>query len=381
MKKSTMSVHAGSRSESNQGGINSPIFTSSAIEYLGTPHIRYPRYFNTFNQQVVADKLCALESAEDGMVTSSGMAAISAATIGLLAPGDHAIVLEGVYGGTYGLVTREFDRLGIDYSFCAGTIPDLSAGLRPNTKLLFVESPTNPLLSVVDLTVVAEFAREFELISVIDNTFATPILQNPLRFGFDLVVHSGTKYLGGHSDLSCGAILGSAELIGTIRAHALMYGGNLNAQDCALLERSLKTLALRVRQQSVNAMAVAEALDQNEAVQRVYYPGLESHPGHDIAVRQMSEFGGMLSFELAEDIHPTGFLSQLKWIPCAVSLGGIETIVSQPVATSHEKVPKDERERLGIRDQLIRVSVGIEDAADIVSELRQALESSRNSQK
>ena len=213
------------------------------------------------------------------------------------------------------------------------------------------------------------------------NTFATPILQNPLRFGFDLVVHSGTKYLGGHSDLSCGAILGSAELIGTIRAHALMYGGNLNAQDCALLERSLKTLALRVRQQSVNAMAVAEALDQNEAVQRVYYPGLESHPGHDIAVRQMSEFGGMLSFELAEDIHPTGFLSQLKWIPCAVSLGGIETIVSQPVATSHEKVPKDERERLGIRDQLIRVSVGIEDAADIVSELRQALESSRNSQK
>ena len=294
---------------------------------------------------------------------------------------SHAIVLEGVYGGTYGLVTREFDRLGIDYSFCAGTIPDLSAGLRPNTKLLFVESPTNPLLSVVDLTVVAEFAREFELISVIDNTFATPILQNPLRFGFDLVVHSGTKYLGGHSDLSCGAILGSAELIGTIRAHALMYGGNLNAQDCALLERSLKTLALRVRQQSVNAMAVAEALDQNEAVQRVYYPGLESHPGHDIAVRQMSEFGGMLSFELAEDIHPTGFLSQLKWIPCAVSLGGIETIVSQPVATSHEKVPKDERERLGIRDQLIRVSVGIEDAADIVSELRQALESSRNSQK
>jgi cystathionine beta-lyase len=373
VKKATQAVHAGSIRDRNLGGINSPILTSSAIEYLDDSEVRYPRYFNTFNQQVVAAKLCALEGAADGLVTSSGMAAISGILMGLLHPGEHAIVMEGMYGGTHSLITTEFRRLGIGHSFTSGTPEDIRRLVRPETRLLFLESPTNPLLRVVDLAAVATVAREHGIVCAIDNTFATPILQNPLALGFDLVMHSGTKYLGGHSDLCCGAVLGSETLVERIRGHAVMHGGSLNAQDCYLLERSLKTLELRVRRQSDNALHIAEALRDTAGIERVYYPGLTSHPGHAIAKRQMSGFGGMLSFELAADIEPLAFLRALAWIPCAISLGGVETTVCQPVATSHERIPPEERERLGISPQLIRVSTGIEDPGDIIAELTRAI--------
>jgi cystathionine beta-lyase len=356
------------------GGVNSPIVTSSAIEYLDEAEVRYPRYFNTFNQQVVAAKLCALEGAADGIVTSSGMAAISAIMMGLLHPGEHALVLEGMYGGTHSLVTTEFRRLGIEYSLSSGETDDVRQKLQPNTRLLFVESPTNPLLSVIDLAAVASVARERDIVCAIDNTFATPILQNPIALGFDLVMHSATKYLGGHSDLCCGAVLGSVPLLERIKAHALMHGGSLNAQDCYLLERSLKTLELRVLRQSKNALKLARHLAKHEAVARVHYPGLETHPRHEIAARQMKAFGGMLSFELGDDVDPGRFLRSLDWIPCAISLGGVETMMCQPVATSHERMPREERERLGITPQLIRVSVGIENAEDIIEELNRCLD-------
>jgi cystathionine beta-lyase len=374
VKKGTLAVHAGSVRERYMGGVNSPIVTSSAIEYLDEAEVRYPRYFNTFNQQVVAAKLCALEGAADGIVTSSGMAAISAIMMGLLHPGEHALVLEGMYGGTHSLVTTEFRRLGIEYSLSSGETDDVRQKLQPNTRLLFVESPTNPLLSVIDLAAVASVARERDIVCAIDNTFATPILQNPIALGFDLVMHSGTKYLGGHSDLCCGAVLGSVPLMERIKAHALMHGGSLNAQDCYLLERSLKTLELRVLRQSENALKLARHLAKHEAVARVHYPGLESHPGHEIAARQMNAFGGMLSFELVDDVDPGRFLRSLDWIPCAISLGGVETMMCQPVATSHERMPREERERLGITPQLIRVSVGIENADDIIDELNRCLD-------
>jgi cystathionine beta-lyase len=302
------------------------------------------------------------------------MAAISGILIGLLHPGEHAIVMEGMYGGTHDLITTEFRRLGIAHSFTSGTPEDVRRLIRPETRLLFVESPTNPLLQVVDLAAVAAMAQEHGIVCAIDNTFATPILQNPLALGFDLVMHSGTKYLGGHSDLCCGALVGSESLVERIRGHALMHGGSLNAQDCYLLERSLKTLELRVRRQSDNARFIAEALLESRGVARVYYPGLPGHPGHDIAKRQMSGFGGMLSFELAEGIEPLVFLRALNWIPCAISLGGVESMVCQPVATSHERMAAEERKRLGITPQLIRVSVGIEDAGDIVTDLNQAID-------
>jgi cystathionine beta-lyase len=373
MKKATQAVHAGTHKELNFGGVNTPVFTSSAIEYLDDSEVRYPRYFNTHNNLVVAEKIAALENAEAALVTSSGMAAISIILYGLLKPGDHVVFLEGLYGGTHSMICSEFSRLGIEFSFVAADPAAMEAAVQTNSRMLFIESPTNPLLTVLDLAAVADVAKRHELLAAIDGTFASPILQNPLDHGFDIVMHSGTKYLGGHSDLCCGAIVASSALIENLRHHALMHGGSLNAQDCALLERSLKTLELRVQRQSDNALVVAKALSQQASVARVNYPGLETHPGHAIAKRQMSGFGGMLSFELAESIEPLAYLRRLQMVPCAVSLGGVETTICQPVATSHQKIGEAERERLGIRPGLLRLSVGIEDAEDIVADLVQAL--------
>ena len=373
MKKSTQSVRAGSRRELNMGGLNTPMQPSSAIEYLDDSEVRYPRYFNTLNHTVVAEKMNALENAEAGLVTSSGMAAISAILFGLLESGDHIVVTEGLYGGTHALIVTELDRFGISYSFAAPDALSIEAAARSDTRMIFLESPSNPLLSVVDLAAVANFAKNRGIITAIDNTFATPILQNPLDSGFDLVMHSGTKYLGGHSDLCCGTVNGSATLINKVRNHLVNHGGCLNAQECHLLERSLKTLELRVARQSSNAMIIAQRLDQNDNIKQVYYPGLESHPGHEIAARQMGGFGGMVSFELKDHIDPLTFLRNLKLVICAISLGGVETTICQPIATSHQKVPEQERQRLGITAGLLRLSIGIEDTGDIVTDLIQAL--------
>jgi cystathionine beta-lyase len=373
LKKSTQAVHAGSHREKNMGGLNTPLLSSSAIEYLNDSEVRYPRYFNTLNHDVVAEKMCTLECAEAGLVTSSGMAAISSILFGLLKKGDHVVFTEGLYGGTHSLIVNELDRFGISFSFSAPDVGSIEAASGPDTRLIYVESPGNPLLTVVDLAAVAALAKNHGIITVIDNTFASPILQNPLLLGFDLVMHSGTKYLGGHSDLCCGTVNGPSELLDKVRNFAVSYGGCLNAQDCHLLERSLKTLELRVTCQSDNAAVIAESLDQNSRIKRVNYPGLDKHPGHHIAARQMSGFGGMLSFELADDIDPVAYLRRLELVNCAISLGGVETTICQPVATSHEKMAVDERERLGITDGLLRLSVGIEDAEDITADLLQTL--------
>jgi len=372
VKKSTQCVRAGSQQDANMGGLNTPLQPSSAIEYLDD-EVRYPRYFNTLNHQVAADKMCALEDAEAGLVTSSGMAAIAGILFGLLNHGDHIVLTEGLYGGTYALVTRELEKLGIAYSFSPPNTAALEASINANTRMVYLESPSNPLLNVVDLAAVADFARPRDIITVIDNTFASPILQNPLQHGFDLVMHSGTKYLGGHSDLICGTVNGPEALVSHIRDYSTNHGGCLNAQGCYLLERSLKTLDLRVRQQSDNAAVIAAALHNCENIKRVYYPGLPGHPGHDIAASQMQGFGGMLSFELNDGIDPLVYLHHLQLVTCAVSLGGVETTICQPVATSHAKMSAGERQRLGIGDGLLRLSVGIEDAEDILADLLQAL--------
>jgi cystathionine beta-lyase/cystathionine gamma-synthase len=373
LKKSTQSVRAGNRPDANMGGLNTPLFSSSAIEYLDDSEVRYPRYFNTLNHAVVAEKMCALESAQAGLVTSSGMAAISAIFFGILGTGSHVVLTEGLYGGTHSLIVNELSRFGISYSYASTDVQSIEDAIGSDTRMIFLESPSNPLLTVVDLSAVADLAKKHGIITVIDNTFASPILQNPLDHGFDLVMHSGTKYLGGHSDLCCGTVNGPAELIEKVRNHAVSYGGCLNAQDCHLLERSLKTLELRVTRQSDNAGIIAGYLDKSERIKKVFYPGLESHPGHDIAKRQMQGFGGMLSFELADDIDPVAYLRRLQLINCAVSLGGVETTICQPVATSHQKVSEEERQRLGIGAGLLRLSVGIEDAEDITADLLQAL--------
>lgn len=372
MKKPTQAVRAGSRRDKNMGGLNTPLLSSSAIEYLDDSEVRYPRYFNTLNHDVVAEKMNALECAEAGLVTSSGMAAISAILFGLLDSGDHVVLTQGLYGGTHALIVNELKRFGISYSFAEPDVYSIATACGSDTRMIFVESPSNPLLTVVDLAGVAAFAKPRGIITVIDNTFASPILQNPLVHGFDLVMHSGTKYLGGHSDLCCGTVNGSAALVAKVRNHAVPYGGCLNAQDCHLLERSLKTLELRVTRQSSNAAIVARRLDQCEHIKRVNYPGLESHPGHDIAKRQMHGFGGMMSFELADGIDPIAYIRRLQLVICAISLGGVETTICQPIATSHQKVSEEERQRLGITAGLLRLSVGIEDADDIANDLLQA---------
>ena len=369
----TKCVHSGGGTDTITGGINTPIFPSSAHDYLDTDHPTYPRYFNTFNQKVLVEKMCELEGAEDGLVFSSGMAAISSVLLSFLKAGDHVVLQDEIYGGSHAFVEAFFDRFGINYSFVGTSAEAMEAAIRPETRVLFIESPTNPLLNVIDIRAVADVARRSDCITVIDNTFATPILQNPIDLGIDIVVHSGTKYLGGHSDLSCGAALTNSDLASRIRHTAVNFGGNLNALTCYLLERSLKTLAIRVRQQTENALRIAGFLNGEPAFGKVNYPGLPDNPGHDLARAQMSGFGAMLSFELSgSGLSADDFMRKLKLIKPAVSLGGIETTICDPARTSHAKVSAKVRTRQGITDNLLRLSVGIENIDDLIEDLRQA---------
>ena len=351
-----------------------PIHTSSSYFYLEEGPQPYPRYFNTPNQTAVAAKLAELEHAEAGMVFSSGMAAISTCLMSIVAPGDHVLLLQELYGGTHKFLINEFTKFGIEFDFVDGGVEEFRGKLRDNTKVVYVESPTNPCHRILDLKALAAFAQEAGIVSVIDNTFASPINQNPIDFGIDVVVHSATKYLGGHSDLSCGCVLGKKEFIEKFGSQARLYGGNLNAIDCYLLERSIKTLDVRIQRQNAGAMTIAEFLCEQPAVSRVLYPGLPAHPGHEIAAAQMHGFGGMVSFELAEPNLVTNFLTSLNVITPAMSLGGVESTVTVPALTSHLAMTPEDRENCGVTPGLIRFSVGIEAAADLKADLAQALE-------
>lgn len=374
MHKATDCVHRGTYHDDATGGVNTPIFTSSSFEYLEREEIPYPRYFNTPNQDAVVGKMCAIESAEDGVLFSSGMAAMSTAVLAFAGAGDHVVMLDALYGGTHTFATDTFERLGIHYTFVATDADAIIAAVTPATRVIVFESPTNPLLEVVDIRRVAAFARERGITTVIDNTFATPIHQNPLTLGIDIVVHSGTKYLGGHSDLCCGVAVGARMPVDRIRALARHLGGSMNAITCYLLERSLKTLALRVECQTRNATRIAGFLDSHPAVRKVNYPGLPGSSGHAIAQAQMAGFGGMLSFEPdPEQVTARALLARLKLIHPAVSLGGVESLICAPSATSHAKLPAAERARIGISDDLLRLSVGIEHVDDLIADLDQAL--------
>lgn len=370
----TRCVHSGGLPDVATGGINSPVYPSTAAEYLDRDCVPYQRYFNTPNQAAVVAKVCALEGAEDGVLFGSGMAAISTALLALLRTGDHVVLQEELYGGTSAFVAEMFERLGICFDFVPLTPEAIERAVTPQTKVIFLESPTNPLLRVIDLRRVAVAARAKGVTTVMDNTFASPVNQVPIALGIDVVVHSGTKYLGGHSDLQCGIAVAGRDLAARIRHQACHFGGSLNAASCALLERSLKTLHLRVERQTANAGRLAEFLSRHPAVSRVYYPGLADDPGHEIAKGQMLGFGAMLAFDLKPG-GPSGETVQrrLQLIRSAVSLGGVETTICSPVKTSHAKLSPVERERLGITGALLRVSAGIEHHADLVADLRQAL--------
>ncbi|MEM9671582.1 MAG: PLP-dependent aspartate aminotransferase family protein [Bacteroidota bacterium] len=376
MKKATACVHSGNANHNPAHGLNTPIYTSSAFGYLDTAENIYPRYYNTPNQEVVINKLCALEQGEAGLLFGSGMAAISTTMLALLQSGDHVVLQRDLYGGTHHLVTTELGRAGISYTLVdEPTVANLEAALQTSTKLVYIETPSNPLLKITNITEVSDWAQQNQIISIIDNTFASPINQNPITLGVDVVIHSGTKYLGGHSDLCFGAVITSQKLRDRIHATAINLGGSVNAATCALIERSLKTLSLRVKQQNANAQAIAEFLQQHPGVEKVYYPGLPDHDGHEIAQQQMQGFGGMLSFEPAVDGSDGAeqLMRQLKIITPAISLGGVESLICAPAKTSHIKLSPEERQQVGVSDELLRISVGIEDTEDLLEDLKQAL--------
>jgi cystathionine beta-lyase/cystathionine gamma-synthase len=369
--KLTQSVHVGSVGDPLFGGVTNPIYTASAYDY--EKEVLYPRYYNTPNQKAVVEKLAALESGQTGLLFSSGMAAIMTSLFAMLKQGDHVLFQNDLYGGTHHAALNELNRYGISYSMVdADNLIAFEAAIQKSTKVIYIETPSNPLLKITDIAAVAKIAKRHTITTIIDNTFASPVNQNPIDFGIDIVTHSGTKYIGGHSDLCCGAAIASKKLIEKIRSSALHFGGSLDAHTCYMVERSLKTIVLRVKQQNKNAMAIASFLEAEEKIGRVNYPGLKGHSGHKLAKKQMpGGFGGMLSFELMGS--PDRFLQRLKLIRRAVSLGGVESTITSPAKTSHVKLTAEERKQVGISDKLLRLSVGIEDAEDLIADIKQAL--------
>lgn len=376
MKLATKAVHAGTILDQQSKGVNSPIYTSTAHFFIDEEECAYPRYYNTLGQEIVANKISALEQTEATLIFSSGLAATSSALFGILEKGDHVVSQGNIYGGTRYFMETELPKLGIEVSFTDSEHNQSFEKLvKPNTKLIYVESPSNPLIKIIDLVFIAQLAKNNNAVSMVDATFATPINLQASQLGIDIIMHSGTKYLGGHSDIIFGSISSSHVLIEKIHHAAVNYGGNVNGATCGLIERSLKTLAIRVKQQNINAQMLAEKLSHSHFVDCVYYPGLVNSPDHAIAKAQMSGFGGMLSFEIKlnnEQIKT--FMRSLKVILPAISLGGVESLMGCPRISSHAKVSAETRAALGIKDNLMRFSVGIEDADDLYHDIAQAYE-------
>ena len=374
----TQLVHAGEPLPRIAGAVEMPIFQSATYEYAGEgsyDDVRYLRLNNTPSQLALHAKLAVLEGAEDALVSASGMAAISTTLLTVLNPGDHLLAQRCLYGGTHDLLTREFPRLGIEVSFIdADRADSWAAHLKPNTRAIYVEAMTNPLLEVADLPAVVQFARAHRLTSLIDNTFASPVNYRPIPAGFDLALHSASKYLNGHSDIVAGAVAGRAAVIERIRHKANHLGGALDAHAAFLLKRGLKTLALRVRYQNDSTLKLAQFLATHPAVARVNYAGLSTHPQHARARRLFAGFGGVLSFELKGPVSRAEELAARLTIPIvAPSLGGVHTLLTRPATTSHAGLSAEERARLGISEALLRLSVGIEATEDLLEDFRQAL--------
>ncbi len=374
----TKIIHAGEPSPRIGGAVVMPVFQTAMYEYAGEKSyddLKYIRLNNTPNHRALAEKLAALENAEDALVTASGMAAITTTLLTLLSTGDHLLAQDCLYGGTHDFVTRDLEKFGISYDFIDGNNAESwERKVRPNTKAIYIETISNPLMQVPDLERVVEFAKAHNLASVIDNTFASPVNFRPLELGFDLSLHSATKYLNGHSDIVAGAVIGGAGLVEKI-THTLNHlGGSLDPHAAFLLHRGMKTLAVRVKYQNESALKVASFLETHPAVSRVNYPGLSSHPQHDRAKRLFDGFGGMMSFELRGGVNAAEAFMHRATLPViAPSLGGVETLVTRPSITSHSGMSGEDRRRLGITDGLIRLSVGIEATQDLIEDFQDAL--------
>ncbi len=383
MRLETAMVHAGELRPRPHGAVSMPIFQSSTFEYGATDGdpsayhaLKYIRLNNTPNHVQLHAKLAALEGAEAALATGSGMAAISTTLLALLSPGDRILAQDCLYGGTRDFFTGDLEPLGIGVDFVDPARPETwAASLRERTRAIYLETISNPLMQVADLPAAIRFARERGLVSIVDNTFASPVHYRAAASGFDLAIHSATKYLNGHSDLVAGAIAGRADLVERVRKKLNHLGGSLDPHGCWMLDRGIKTLALRVRYQSASALAIARFLESHPAVARVHYPGLESHPGHALARSFLGGFGGMLAFEPAGGTAAAEALLSRVEIPIvAPSLGGVETLLTRPALTSHVGMAAAERARLGIGDALVRMSVGVEALEDLLEDLERALQ-------
>ena len=373
---STKAIHAGQPAEPMTGAIMTPVFLTSTYvqEELGKHKgYEYSRVSNP-TRTALEINIAELENGKHGLAFGSGTAAVDA-IMHLLKPGDHVIMSWNVYGGTYRIAKMIWEDYGLQFDFVDTTnLQNVERVLRPNTKMLFIETPTNPTMEITDLAGAAALAKKFKLISVVDNTFATPYLQRPLDHGFDIVVHSLTKYLNAHSDMLGGLIVTSGDAFNErLRFMQKAVGGILSPFDSWLCLRGTKTLVVRMRQHCESAMKVARWLVGQKKVQKVYYPGLEDHPQHDLAKKQMKDFGGMISFELGSFAAAAAFLKNVRLCALAESLGGVETIITHPATMTHASIPPDQRARIGVTDGLVRISVGIEDVEDILADIEQAL--------
>jgi len=373
---STKAIHAGQAPDPSTGAIMTPVFLTSTYvqEELGKHKgYEYSRVSNPTRSALEAN-IAALEGGKYGFAFSSGMAAITA-LFHLLKSGDHVILSQNVYGGTYRVATQLLDRYGLEFEFVDTTdVRVIERAVRPSTKMVFVETPTNPTMEITDIRAAARIARRHRLLSVVDNTFATPYFQQPLRFGVDAVLHSATKYLNGHSDMIGGVIVTSDEVLkDRLRFVQKSVGGVLSPFDSWLCLRGTKTLAVRMERHNENGMQVAKFLSKHPAVKRVNYPGLPSHPQYALAKRQMKGFGAMISFDVGSLTAVKRLLKRVRLCSLAESLGGVETLISHPATMTHASIPKEEREARGITEGLVRISVGIEDVEDIIEDLKRAL--------
>ena len=383
-RTATRAIHGGEEKHGIGAPVTTPITRTSTFTFSSTAEMKrwaegrskayiYTRYGNP-TLAVAEEKIAALEGAEAAVVTASGMAAISSALLAMLKSGDELIASLQLYGGSYRLLRDILPRLGIRVRHVGNDLAGIEHLVNKNTRVLYTESPTNPTLRLVDLRKAAAFARKHRLVSIVDNTFATPVLQKPLALGFDMTVHSATKYLGGHSDLIAGAVTGSKKFIAAVRQMVIYLGGSMDPEVGFLLIRGIKTLELRVERQCKNAMAVAKFLEKHPRVARVHYPGLKSHPDHALAKKQMSGFGSMLAFDMKGGIGAARRVcDRVQVFLLAASLGGVESLVVLPIYTSHYNMSAKELAGAGVSPGTIRVSVGLEDPRDLIDDLRQAL--------
>ena len=370
----TQCVHASDVINDPYQGAVSPIHIATSYPYDNVETKRYPRYFNTPGQEALNAKLATLEKTEAALVFGSGMGAVANALLTFLKAGDHVIFPKYLYGGTTNFIKNELVKFNIDYDISeSDDASSFEKLIKPNTKVIYIETPSNPLLTITDIEAVANLANKHQLISMIDNTFASPVNQNPHLLGIDIIIHSATKYLGGHSDILAGAIMANQAHIDQIFLTGINYGANLSDLTVWLLDRSIKTLVLRVKKQNKNAKKIAKFLDNHLKIEQVYYPGLKTHLDYEIAKKQMKGFGGMLSFEIKSDLDTKTFIKHLQLIKPSMSLAGVESIILSPTQTSHALLSPDERANQGINDNLLRFSIGIENANDIIDDLNQSL--------